>query len=75
MVFKGLQNMAPEYIPNMVTYYDPNREDRRPKGQKKKIVPKSNLVTYGDKAFQVAAPTLWNSLPPNIRTIDNLDIF
>ena len=75
MVFKGLHNMAPEYMSDMVTYYDPNRGDRRSKGCKKLVVPRSKLVTYGDRAFEVAAPTLWNSLPSHIRMVDNINVF
>ena len=32
-------------------------------------------VTLGDKAFQVATPKLWNSLPSELRLINNIDIF
>ena len=31
--------------------------------------------TLGDRAFSVAAPTLWNSLPPDIRCCDPLQSF
>ena len=34
-------------------------------------VPKSNIVK-GDRAFMIAGPRVWNSLPSNIRTITNL---
>ena len=30
-------------------------------------------VTLGDRAFQVAAPKLWNSLPSELRLINNID--
>ena len=32
-------------------------------------------VNLGDTAFQVAAPKLWNSLPSELRLINNIDIF
>ena len=32
-------------------------------------------VTLSDRAFQVAAPKLWNSLPSELRLISNIDIF
>ena len=32
-------------------------------------------VTLGDRAFQVAAPKLWNSLQSELRLISNIDIF
>ena len=31
--------------------------------------------TTGDRAFAVAAPVLWNALPPNLRAIDNITSF
>ena len=30
-------------------------------------VPKSRTVTYGDRAFSVCAPKLWNELPFQLR--------
>ena len=38
-------------------------------------VPKSSTSTYGDRAFSVAAPKLWNSLPASIRITSSLDAF
>ena len=29
----------------------------------------------GDRAFAVAAPVLWNALPPSLRAIDNITAF
>ena len=39
----------------------------RPKGRM--------LSTLGARSFYAAAPTLWNSLPANIREITSLSIF
>ncbi len=38
-------------------------------------VPRLRLKTKGDRAFSVAAPRLWNSLPLHIRSCDSLDCF
>ena len=38
-------------------------------------VPMSRLKSYGDCAFGVAAPTLWNRLPANIRNVLSLEKF
>ena len=35
----------------------------------------SELITLGDRSFQVAAPALWNVLPREIRSITDLGIF
>ena len=38
-------------------------------------VPSSNQRTYGDRAFSVAAPKLWNALPPDIRNSGSITLF
>ena len=43
--------------------------------QKLLAVPKSRLKTYGDRAFSVAAPKLWNELPLDLRCLDKIDLF
>ena len=35
-------------------------------------VPKSRTVTYGDRAFSVCAPKLWNELPFQLRMSSNI---
>ena len=43
--------------------------------QKLLAVPKSRLKTYGDRAFSVAAPKLWNELPLDLRSLDTIYLF
>ena len=38
-------------------------------------VPKSRLKTYGDRAFSVAAPKLWNELPLDLRSLVTINLF
>jgi len=38
-------------------------------------VARSNLVSFGSRAFRAAAPTVWNSLPPHIRSCTTLTTF
>ena len=38
-------------------------------------VPKTRLVTYGDRSFESVAPRLWNSLPFDIRNSKSMDFF
>ena len=33
------------------------------------------LRSFGDRAFSVAAPKLWNELPKNIRDISSISVF
>ena len=39
------------------------------------VVPKSRLKTYGDRAFSVAAPKLWNELPLDLRSLVTINLF
>ena len=38
-------------------------------------IPHTRLKNFGDRAFSVAAETLWNSLPSNIHNAPTLDTF
>ena len=38
-------------------------------------VPKTNLKTKGDKAFQAIAPKLWNALPQALRVAASVEFF
>ena len=39
-------------------------------------VPKApNTKTYGQRAFAIHAPALWNSIPEDLRKIDNFNTF
>ena len=74
MTYKALNGMAPSYIADLLQSYTPTR---RPRSSSKNLLvtPKSKLKFYGDRSFQVAAPSLWNSLNDDIRSIQNLDVF
>ena len=73
LAFKGLHNQAPEYITDMLSPYEPSRRLRSSE-QRLLTVPRTNLK-YGTRAFSVAAPSLWNSLPPDIRATDSYECF
>ena len=38
-------------------------------------VPKTTLPTAGDRTFRARAPTVWNSLPLNVRACDDVQTF
>ena len=73
ITYKCLHGIAPVYLIDLL-------EKRPSRGLRSDntmtlVVPKSKLVTYGDRAFSVAAPKLWNSLPVDIRLCDNVAKF
>ena len=71
---KCLHGKAPQYLSSRLEYYTPTRALRS--SQKFLLVEKrTNLKSYGERAFSVAAPKLWNSLPYDLRACDSLDTF
>ena len=55
----------------------PYRKERllRSESQAFLDIPKTNLKSYGDRAFCAVAPTLWNKLPANMRHLKSLEPF
>lgn len=69
-VFKSLHGLAP-YIADLIKEQRTTRS-LRSQSQKLLVVPRSKLKSRGDRAFAVAAPKLWNSLPLYIRDVPTL---
>ena len=74
ITFKALNNAAPDYIRRLLVPYHPPR-NLRSATQNLLEVPRCNSKTYGERAFSVAAPTLWNSIPLAIRNSSTVDEF
>ncbi|PIK44444.1 hypothetical protein BSL78_18721 [Apostichopus japonicus] len=64
--FKCIHGMAPSYLSELITPRVPKRALR---SKPFTLVPRNtnNKKHYGPTAFSVAAPDLWNELPPGIR--------
>lgn len=73
-VFKALNGRAPEYISEILTLREHSRS-LRSSNQLVLEVPRSKYKRWGDQAFAVAAPRLWNKLPPDIRTTADETLF
>lgn len=74
LVFKCLQGNAPQYLKDCLISYRPCRVLR---SQSHHLLSQPICMThsFGDRAFSVVAPKLWNSLPIHIRSSVSLDIF
>lgn len=68
ITWKSLHGLAPSYIDELLTPYVPSRE-LRSSDRKDLVIPRYRN-NYGARAFSSAAPTLWNSLPVNMRDVD-----
>ena len=63
---------APQYL---IDYCLPvsdvaSRQHLRSASRRLLVVPRHRLGTFGRRAFAVAGPTVWNSLPDNLRDTD-----
>ena len=74
LVFKCLNGLAPTYLSDLLHYHNSPRL-LRSSFQNLLAVPKSRLKTYGDRAFSVVAPRLWNKLPLELRSVTCVDQF
>ena len=75
LIYKSLHCLAPSYLSDKLSLR-PNK-GLRSDNQLLLNVPVSTLRLkfYGDRAFSVAGPTLWNALPKNIRLCATLAAF
>ena len=69
-----LNNMAPIYLTNLVKVNDNTRDLRNNKSVKLKL-PKISRITLGGRAFEYAAPLLWNKLPDYVKHASTLESF
>ena len=74
ITYKCLSGLAPGYLNNLLTPYNPPRELRSSSAMQL-VVPKTKLSGYGDRAFAKCAPILWNGLPVDIKNADSLTCF
>ena len=75
MTYKALNGMAPSYICDLLQVHHPNRNLRSASRGLSLVVPAYQTQAYGARSFSVAAPTLWNSLPVDIKNAQSLSIF
>ncbi|KAG1928623.1 hypothetical protein F2P79_023546, partial [Pimephales promelas] len=74
LTYKSLHGLAPQYIIDLLHSYTPSRS-LRSSDKNLLVVPKSRLKTFGDRAFCVSAPSLWNKLPHEICSASSLSTF
>ena len=70
MTLKGLRGEVPPYLRDLITPYVPTRTFR----SKNKLLlrqPCLHLKNYGQHAFKISAPCLYNDLPYDIQNLLN----
>ena len=76
IIFKCIIGEAPEYLQELINIKNPSRNMRG--SESLTLVPPKKVRTtkhYGDRAFEHAAPYLWNKLPCELRDETKLDRF
>lgn len=74
ITFKAVHETAPTYISDLLHPYT-SPVNVRAASNGLLAIPPTRLVTAGDRAFEHAAPHLWNSLPQWIRASPSLTVF
>ena len=62
MVFKAIHGLTPLYLSELLVSLAKSRV-LRSNNKHLLVVPKTKLVSGGDRAFSSVAPRLWNSIP------------
>jgi hypothetical protein len=77
--YKAIHRLAPEYLRDLISLQSVsarNKSLRSASADKLLLMEvRSRSVTYGDRAFAVAAPKIWNALPLEIRQAPSLTSF
>ena len=74
LCFKALNGIAPSYLTSMLSLYVPKR-NLRSASKNLLVEPPARLKRYGERAFSVAAPKLWNVLPEALKSCNNVNGF
>ncbi len=74
LAYKALNDLAPAYLTNLLSRYNPTRS-LRSQNSSLLVVPRIAKSTKGGRTFSYLAPKLWNSLPENVRGSDTLSLF
>ena len=76
LMYKATHGTAPSYLSQLVRVADlPGRRSLRSARTNRVLVPSFKLSTVGGRAFPVAGPTIWNSLPDNVISSPSLSTF
>ena len=75
LAFKAIHGLAPAYISNPFIKRKSSYNIRSNSGILLEPLRGKMLATLGERAFQAAAPHLWNELPLQLHTIGSVDTF
>ena len=73
--WKAVNNQAPEYLKSLIKNKESSRHLRSSNSGLLSIPKVNTGNSWGDRAFSIAGPTLWNKLPQSLRQINNYNSF
>jgi len=68
LVFKSVNGLAPQYLNELIMFNNDS-------GLRRRSLHAINPYDSNNRAFQMAAPALWNRLPATIRDSETVEIF
>ena len=71
--FKAINNQSPLYTRELIRFRNSRYPTRNPNADI--YIPRVNQVKFGYRSYTYEAPVLWNSLPNEIRTVENYSTF
>ncbi len=71
ITYKALNGLAPQYLSELLSNYNPPRP-LRSQNSGHLIIPRISKSTAGGRSFFYLAPKLWNNLPNTVREADTL---
>ena len=75
LMHKCLHNCAPKYLMDLIDISKSQRNTRSSNAHLILRVPFTRKSTFADRSFSVAGPRMWNSLPAEIRLIEQFKPF
>ena len=74
LVFKCLSGSGPEYLSALLVKQDPQRSLRSAQDTELLVIPRTSSK-LGERAFSVAGPRIWNTLPFELRKTADIERF
>ena len=66
ITYKALNDQGPQYIKDLLKYKTPKADrSSRSVSNEELDIPSTKRVTFGDRAFRVIAPKMWNDMSTN----------
>ena len=75
LCFGAITSAGPVYLSDLLKIYTPSRQLRSSADIGILFIPSVNTKSYGERSFSYTSPTLWNTLPKDIRFSQSVSSF